>query len=88
MLQSQRDWLYNTAYALDSKPRIRLRDKERSALKPIPEHTKDKLLVQERTSDLYVLVAHRELEKLAEDIRNLVSQDEDRIVRGKRCTYE
>lgn len=88
MLQDQRNWLYNTAYSLDNRDRVRLKPREVAEIKPLTDKAKLKALVQEKTSDLYVLVSHKELENLAEELRQLAANDEDRIVRGRRCNFE
>ena len=61
MLQSDRNYLFNLAYHLDNRKRVK-GDKDQ----------------------LFVVFTHEELEKWANDLRNMAANDESRIAKGKR----
>jgi hypothetical protein len=80
MLQTDRNWLFNEAYRLDNLTRIWL-PKE---VIVVPVDRLEKLRIQEKTAKLGIVFTEAQLAALAESLRNLAANDEDRIVHHDR----
>lgn len=75
MLQSDRNWLFNLAYGLDSHERVVIPKKQLQFPK-VDGDDLDKLRIQEKTDKLYVLLSEQEAAELAERLREIAANDD------------
>ncbi len=84
MLQQDRNWLFGEAYRLDNLTRIWL---PKGVIAEVPVRTLERLRIQEKTKGIGVLFTEAQLEQLAENLRKLAADDEDRILNGCKARY-
>lgn len=78
MTQADRTRLFNIAYGLDNRPRVKI-PKDDKGYRQVAEWELLKARMREDTGQLFILISEDELAKLTEEIRECAANDEARV---------